>query len=571
MEETKAAAVTPPTIEDWTPTPWRKLERHVYRLQKRIYQAQSRGKRTVVHSLQRLLLKSHAARMLAVRRVTQDNRGKKTAGVDGIKAVGPLVRRLFVERLRHPATIRPQPVRRVYIPEPGKVEQRALGIPVMLDRAHRTLVKLALEPQWEARFEPNSYGFRPGRSCHDAIGAIFTCIATKDKYVLDADIKGCFDNIDHQALLGKLDSTPAIRRAIKAWLQAGVLHGGVFTPTTKGSPQGGCVSPLLANIALHGLEAIVDAAYRRWAGGTCIRPTLVRYADDFVILCADYAGIEAARTAAEHSLAGMGLHLSPSKTRVSHTLHPHEGQVGFDFLGFTVRQFHAGKTRSGKNQHGVLLGYKTPIQPSKTAIKEHLAQLRAIVRQHRAAPQAALIAALNRVIPNRARHYRAAVASAAFADCDHHLFAQPRRWGRFRHPDKGIGWVIQRYWQVHPHWHFMVKSGTCAGLGLRNHTDTHQQSHVKVRGHAAVYDGNLIYWATRLKDHPLTGNTLGRLLALQKGRCPRCGLYFKDGDLLELDHLVPLAKGGSDCLTNKQAPHRHCHDQKHSQQAVGCA
>jgi RNA-directed DNA polymerase len=193
MEETKATAVTPPTIEDWTQTPWRKLERHVYRLQKRIYQAQSRGKLTVVHSLQRLLLKSHAARMLAVRRVTQDNQGKKTAGVDGIKAVGPMVRLLFVERLRHPETIRAQPVRRVYIPKPGKVEQRALGIPTMLDRAHQTLVKLALEPQWEARFEPNSYGFRPGRSCHDAVEAIFTCIATKDKYVLDADLKRCFD------------------------------------------------------------------------------------------------------------------------------------------------------------------------------------------------------------------------------------------------------------------------------------------------------------------------------------------------------------------------------------------
>jgi RNA-directed DNA polymerase len=193
MEETKATAVAAPAIEDWTQAPWRKLEQHVYRIQKRIYKAQSRGKVKVVHSLQRLLLRSRAARMLAVRRVTQDNQGKKTAGVDGIKAVGPLVRLLFVERLRHPETIRARPVRRVYIPKPGKSEQRPLGIPVMLDRAHQTLAKLALEPQWEARFESNSYGFRPGRSCHDAIEALFTCIATKDKFVLDADIKGCFD------------------------------------------------------------------------------------------------------------------------------------------------------------------------------------------------------------------------------------------------------------------------------------------------------------------------------------------------------------------------------------------
>src|SRR5438128_592630 len=186
--------------ESWNKLPWRKLEQHVYRLQKRIFKAKEQGNQRAVQKLQRLLMRSRAARMLAVRRVTQDNQGKKTAGVDGVKAIGPLVRLLFVERLRHPETRRAQPVRRVYIPKPGKSEQRPLGIPVMLDRAHQTLAKLALEPQWEARFEPNSYGFRPGRSCHDAIEAIFTCIATKDKFVLDADIKGCFDNIDHRAL-----------------------------------------------------------------------------------------------------------------------------------------------------------------------------------------------------------------------------------------------------------------------------------------------------------------------------------------------------------------------------------
>ncbi len=194
MVETEARSVETPTIEDWTQTPWRKLEHSVYRLQKRIYKAQSRGNTKAVHSLQRLLMKSQAARMLAVRRVTQDNQGKKTAGVDGVKSVGPMIRLHFVDRLRAHRTIVARPVRRVMIPKPGKDEKRPLGIPVMLDRAHQALTKLALEPQWEARFEPNSYGFRPGRSCHDAIGAIFTMIMQQDKYVLDADIKGCFDH-----------------------------------------------------------------------------------------------------------------------------------------------------------------------------------------------------------------------------------------------------------------------------------------------------------------------------------------------------------------------------------------
>ena len=193
MAETEANAV-PPRIEDWTLAPWRKLEHQVFRLQKRIYRAQACGNAKTVHSLQRLLMKSEAARMLAVRRVTQDNQGKKTAGIDGIKAVGPAVRLLFVHRLRTPEAITAQPVRRVYIPKPGKPhESRPLGIPVLLDRAHQALGKLVLEPQWEARFEPDSYGFRPGRCCQDAIEALFKHVVFAPKYVLDADIKGCFD------------------------------------------------------------------------------------------------------------------------------------------------------------------------------------------------------------------------------------------------------------------------------------------------------------------------------------------------------------------------------------------
>jgi RNA-directed DNA polymerase len=167
----------------------------VYRLQKRIFQASCRGDVAAVRSVQRLVMKSEAARCLAVRRVTQDNQGKHTAGIDGVASVPPGQRWLMVDRLRHPETIKPRPVRRVWIPKPGKAEKRPLGIPVMLDRALQALAKLALEPEWEARFEPNSYGFRPARSAHDAIAAIFDATCKKDKYVLDADIAGCFDNI----------------------------------------------------------------------------------------------------------------------------------------------------------------------------------------------------------------------------------------------------------------------------------------------------------------------------------------------------------------------------------------
>ncbi len=246
MTDTKAPRVKrklplDPESESWRKLPWRKFEQHVYRIQKRIFRAEQRGNVRAVHKLQKLLIKSRSARLIAVRRVTQENQGKKTAGIDGVKSVHPK-QRLKMADLLHPKRVRhskPQPVRRIYIPKPGKAEKRPLGIPVMLDRAHQHLVKQALEPEWEAKFEPNSYGFRPGRSCHDAIGAIYIQINKKAKYVLDADLKGCFDNINHEALLQKLKTYPALKRIIRAWLKAGYVDKGVFEETMSGTPQGG--------------------------------------------------------------------------------------------------------------------------------------------------------------------------------------------------------------------------------------------------------------------------------------------------------------------------------------------
>src|SRR5256884_7286311 len=242
-------------------------------------------------------MKSRAARLLAVRRVTQDNQGKKTAGVDGVKSVPPKQRLDMVERLhpKHWKRIKPQPVRRVYIPKPGKAEKRPLGIPVMEARAQQALVKLALEPEWEAKFEANSYGFRPGRSCQDAIAAIYIFINQKAKYVLDADLKGCFDNIDHEALLRKLNTYPALRRVIRTWLKAGAVDNGVFEQTTSGTPQGGVISPLLANIALHGMETTLLEAYQRKEG----KPNFVRYADDFVVFHPTDEGVKKAQAVLE--------------------------------------------------------------------------------------------------------------------------------------------------------------------------------------------------------------------------------------------------------------------------------
>jgi len=256
----------------WNLLPWKQIERSVFKLQKRIYRAEQRGDVKTVRKLQRLVMKSWNAKLLATRRVTQDNQGKKTAGIDGVKKLTQPQRLEMVEKLK--ITDKAKPVRRVWIPKPGKDEKRPLGIPVMQERAAQALVKMVLEPQWEAKFEPNSYGFRPGRSCQDAIDAIFDGIQQKPKYVLDADISKCFDCIDHKALIRKINASPTLNRQIKAWLKAGVVDNGELFPTDQGTPQGGVVSPLLANIALHGMEQVIEKLLPKE------KPRLIRYADD---------------------------------------------------------------------------------------------------------------------------------------------------------------------------------------------------------------------------------------------------------------------------------------------------
>jgi len=226
--------------DEWRSLPWKAFQVEVSKLQTRIFRASRRGDVRAVRKLQRLLMSSQAARHVAVRRVTQDNRGRKTAGVDGKTALRPAERLHLVRTLRLGDKARP--VRRGWVPQPGKAEKRPLGIPTIRDRAAQALAKLALEPEWEARFEPNSYGFRPGRSVHDAVSAVAHAMA-KPKYVLDADIASCFDRIDHEALLAKINTAPRLRRVIQQWLTAGARDGQRFFPTDQGTPQGGVLTP----------------------------------------------------------------------------------------------------------------------------------------------------------------------------------------------------------------------------------------------------------------------------------------------------------------------------------------
>lgn len=379
----------------WGNVNWAKVQRHVFKLQKRIFQAAKSGQDAKVKRFQRLMVKSHFARMLAVRRVTADNQGKKTAGVDGVTVTTSEQRMELVEDIKR--NVKAKPLRRVWIPKPGRDEKRPLGIPTIRDRGKQALVKSALEPEWEARFEGTSYGFRPGRSAHDAVARIFQSTNKGKYYVLDADIAKCFDRINHDYLLSKVHCPSLLKRDIKQWLKAGVLDNGVFEETKTGTPQGGVISPLLANIALDGMA--------RHIGKLFPKATLVRYADDFVVISKDLEIIERCQTAITEWLKPIGLEIKPEKTRICHTLDSieHNGrteQPGFDFLGFNFRQYPISIHKSGKmgGLKGQLIGHKTHIKPSQKAVKSHSEEIKGVIDGLRTAPQSTLISKLNPII-----------------------------------------------------------------------------------------------------------------------------------------------------------------------------
>jgi RNA-directed DNA polymerase len=275
--------------------------------------------------------------------------------------------------------------------------------------------------------------------------------------------------------------------------------------------------------------------------------------------------VNRAQQVAAEWLASVGLELKPSKTRVAHTLWESGGQIGFDFLGFHVRQHTVGKTHSGKNTNGVLLGFKTIITPSTTAVRRHAQALRNVVQRDKGGNQASLITHLNPVIRGWARYYATVVAGKTFGTLDYLLYQKLRSWARYQHPHKSRRWVATKYW--HPdegNWTFAVKNGPRLYL----HSQTTIQRHVKVMGTKSPFDGDWRYWTRRLQRHPLVRTRVANLLKRDHGRCNWCGLSFRDGDQLEVDHIVPKWQGGRDTLANLQVLHQHCHDAKSANDTV---
>jgi RNA-directed DNA polymerase len=550
VPETACASSREPT--PWHSIDWAECHRVVRRLQARIVQATEAGRWGKVKALQWLLTHSFSGKALAVKRVTE-NAGKKTPGVDGETWSTPQAKTDAMMSLRRKG-YRPRPLRRVYIPK-SNGKQRPLGIPTMTDRAMQALHLLALDPVSETTADRNSYGFRKARSAHDALEQCFTALGKPSKspqWVLDADIKGCFDNIDHDWMLRLIPTdTPVLRK----WLKAGFIERGSLFPTEVGTPQGGIISPTLANMVLDGLEhRLADRIRQRTSRGKVVynpKVNFIRYADDFVVTGDSPETLVRVREVVVEFLAERGLALSPEKTRVVHL------SEGFNFLGQNVR----------------LYGDKVLIKPSKESLIRVYRTVRGLVRRYRAADARTLIRVLNPVIRGWVNYHRHAVASVAFSKLDHLVWKLLWQWAKRRHRGKSRTWVRRRYWRTRGSrtWTFAtdaVIDGVPRTISLVYATDTPIRRHVKVRAGVNPYsprwEGYLAERHIQLGADTLSGRR--RLISLwlsQEGRCPACGEPITRETGWVVHHVRRRTDGGIGRLSNLCVLHPNCHRQHH--------
>jgi RNA-directed DNA polymerase len=400
---------------NWKHIIWQKVENHVRRLQVRIAKAIKMGRYCKVKALQWLLQHSYYAKILAVKRVTQ-SKGKNTPGVDNIIWRSSLQKLEAVKNLKRKG-YKARPLRRIYIPKKnGKL--RPLGIPTMPDRAQQALYLLALEPISESKADENSYGFRPMRSIHDAIQQSFTLLSKKSsvQWILEGDIKACFDKICHKWML---DNIPMDKIILNQWLKSGYMEDKQFHTTSSGTPQGGIISPNISNQVLDGLESVVKACSNK---GNNIK--FVRYADDFICTAKSKESLEnKVLPTIIKFLKERGLELSLEKTKITHI------DDGFDFLGFNLRKY-----------KGKLL-----IKPAKSGVTKFLDKIRESVKKMRGCKASDLIRLLNPIIRGWANHYRHVVAKDTFNLVDFHIFSALWRWVKRQHPNKNLSWIRSKY------------------------------------------------------------------------------------------------------------------------------
>jgi len=555
MTTAQAVGAVSNEAQEWYAIDWRTIQRNVRRLQVRIAQATKEGRWSKVRALQRLLTHSYSGKVLAVRRVTENN-GKKTPGVDRkiwdtpekkIRAVQELKRRGY----------QPQPLRRVYIPKSDGKTLRPLGIPTMTDRAMQALHLLALDPVAETTADKNSYGFRQQRSCADAIQQCFNALTNAStQWILEGDIRSCFDRISHDWLVAHV---PMDRAILQKWLKSGYMDKHVFHETTDGTPQGGIVSPALANMALDGLERVLKEKYpsRRPVksfGNKNPSVNFIRYADDFIITSKSKELLERdVKPLIEQFLRERGLELSPTKTVITHV------ETGFDFLGQNVRRYPDGKRR---------------IKPSKKNVKTFLADVRRTIKAALGSSAADLIKQLNPKIRGWANYHRHTMNKSTFARVDHEIFSSLWRWARRRHPRKPARWRKQKYFAQHSgqDWSFFGEAwdgdGQPSKIWLLRASSTPIKRHTKIQGDANPYDPAYeTYFEKREEAHmreSFRGTRILRFLWYeQSGLCPVCHIKITRVTGWRLHYCVSRIMGGSTSAENCLLLHPECHDRVH--------
>lgn len=528
------------TLEfQWKSINWNEAETYVNRLQVRIAKATQDKKWNTVKRLQYLLTHSYYAKALAVRKITT-NKGKNTSGVDKELWSTPASKMRGVLSLTD-KNYKAKPLRRVFIEKKGKKAKRPLGIPCMYDRAMQALYALALDPVSEVTADTKSFGFRKGRSCQDACEYIFAALSRKvsAEWVLEGDIKGCFDHISHEWLI---ENIPMDKSVLKQFLKAGFVFENELFPTDDGTPQGGVISPILANMALDGMQRMLVNHFDLSAKGEVSafvhnksKVNLVRYADDFIITAATKEIAEEAKELIREFLKARGLELSEEKTTITNI------NDGFDMLGWTFRKFKG----------------KLIVKPSKKSIKSFVASLSETILKHgKAWKQEVLIEKLNQQIRGWANYHQSVCASEAFAHIDYILYELLWRWAKRRHPHKGRWWVSLNYWHRRGNRNWVFSTDDKELLRV-DHISIVR--HTKVRIDANPYFDTQ-YFLDRKFEHGMK-RLSGRFKLIwknQNGCCYYCGMPMEISDDREIFFKVPKSVGGKDEVPNMAYVHKHC-------------